>query len=54
MLIQLARAYGAPPGLPAGALQPNHTLLFVSTDGGAFGGLGAAWFAAHSPLRYGR
>jgi hypothetical protein len=52
MLIQLARAYGAPPGLPAGALQPNHTLLFVSTDGGAFGGLGAAWFAAHSPLRH--
>jgi len=52
MLIQLARAYGTPPGLPAGALQPNHTLLFVSTDGGAFGGLGAAWFAAHSPLRH--
>jgi hypothetical protein len=52
MLVQLARAYGAPPGFPAGALQPNHTILFVSTDGGAFGGLGAAWFAAHSPLRH--
>src|SRR5204863_2967933 len=50
MLIQLARAYGAPPGLPSGALHPNHTILFVSTDGGAFGSLGAAWFAAHSPL----
>ncbi|MFL6020768.1 MAG: M28 family metallopeptidase [Gaiellaceae bacterium] len=52
MLIQLARAYGAPPGFPAGSLRPNHTILFVSTDGGAFGGLGAAWFAAHSPLRH--
>src|SRR5919201_2335354 len=44
MLIQLARTYSA--------LHPNHTILFVSTDGGAFGGLGAAWFAAHSPLRH--
>ena len=52
MLIQLARAYGSPPGFPAGALQPNHTILFVSTDGGAFGGLGAAEFAKHSPLRH--
>ena len=25
---------------------PAHTLLFLSTDGGAFGGLGAARFAA--------
>jgi hypothetical protein len=52
MLIELARAYGAPPGFPAGTLHPNHTILFISTDGGAFGGLGAAWFAAHSPLRH--
>jgi len=52
MLIQLARAYGAPPGFPSGRLRPNHTILFLSTDGGAFGGLGAAWFAAHSPLRH--
>src|SRR5438132_5246693 len=52
MLIQLARAYGAPPGVPSGRLHPNHTILFLSTDGGAFGGLGAAWFAAHSPLRH--
>src|SRR5205807_365359 len=52
MLIQLARAYGAPRGFPSGALHPNHTILFVSTDGGVFGGLGAAWFAAHSPLRH--
>ena len=52
MLVQLARAYGAPPGFAAGRLTPNHTILFVSTDGGAFGGVGAAWFAAHSPLRH--
>jgi hypothetical protein len=51
MLIQLARAYGIPPGLPSGQLRPNHTILFVSTDGGAYGGVGAAWFAAHSPFR---
>src|SRR5919201_1357088 len=51
-LVELARAYGSPPGLPSGALRPNHTILFVSTDGGALGALGAAWFAAHSPLRH--
>ena len=52
MLIQLARAYATPPGVPTSRLHPNHTILFLSTDGGAFGGLGAAWFAAHSPLRH--
>jgi hypothetical protein len=52
MLVQLARAYASPPGLTSEPLRPNHTLLFLSTDGGAFGGLGAAWFATHSPLRH--
>jgi hypothetical protein len=52
VLIQLARAYAAPPGVPSVRLHPNHTILFLSTDGGSFGGLGAAWFAAHSPLRH--
>jgi peptidase M28-like protein len=52
MLIQLARAYGTLPGSSAGALRPNHTILFVSTDGGAFGALGAAQFVAHSPLAH--
>jgi hypothetical protein len=52
MLVQLARAYGAPAGVSSSQLRPNHTILFVSTDGGAFGGLGAAWFAQHSPLRH--
>jgi len=51
MLVQLARAYGVPPGRPAAQLVPNHTILFLSTDGGAYGGVGAAWFAAHSPFR---
>jgi hypothetical protein len=52
VLIQLARAYGTPTGFPPGRLHPNHTIVFLSTDGGAFGGLGAAWFATHSPLRH--
>jgi hypothetical protein len=52
MLVQLARAYGATPGFSGQTLRPNHTILFVSTDGGAFGALGAAAFAAHSPLRH--
>src|SRR3954462_14467593 len=51
MLVQLARAYGAPTGASSGRLRPNHTILFVSTDGGSAGGLGAAWFASHAPLR---
>ena len=51
MLVQLARAYGVPPGLPAAQLRPNHTILFLSTDGGAFGGVGAAWFGNHYPFR---
>ena len=51
MLVQLARAYGSPPGVSS-RLHPNHTILFLSTDGGAFGGLGAAWFVAHSPGRH--
>src|ERR687895_2426503 len=52
MLIQLARAYASPPGVTSEPLRPNHTLVFLSSDGGAFGGLGAAWFATHSPLRH--
>jgi hypothetical protein len=52
MLVQLARTYGSPPGFLGGRLQPNHTILFLSTDGGAFGGLGADWFIRHSPHRH--
>jgi Peptidase family M28 len=42
-LIQLARLYGSPLG--ARAVGPQHTLVFVATDGGAFGALGAQRFA---------
>jgi hypothetical protein len=49
-LLELARAY-ATPGAPPRPPEPNHTILFLSTDGGAFGGLGAKHFAAHSPYR---
>src|SRR5207342_301780 len=45
-LIELARSYGAPATSGgAGALSPLHTLVFVATDGGAFGALGARHFA---------
>jgi hypothetical protein len=53
-LIELARAYGRPvepAGGTAAVAAPAHTLLFLSTDGGAFGALGAARFADRSPER---
>jgi Peptidase family M28 len=49
-LLGLARAFAAsrvPPQPPA----PNHTILFLSTDAGAYGGLGAEQFAAHYQFR---
>ncbi len=51
-LIELARAYALPRGSPAVHVTPAHRILFLSTDGGAFGGLGAAEFLTHSPERY--
>jgi len=48
-LIELARTY-APAGEAAQLTLP-YSLLFLSTDGGVYGGLGAAQFAAHSPER---
>jgi hypothetical protein len=48
-LVELARAY-ATAGTTESARTPLHTLVFLSTDAGAFGSLGAARFAAHSPL----
>ena len=50
-LVELARAYGSPPGLPSQPAGPQHTLIFLSTDGGSFGGLGATRFAEGSPYR---
>jgi hypothetical protein len=49
-LLELARSYAA-PAAPPRPPEPNHTILFLSTDGGAFGGLGADHFARHSPYR---
>jgi len=48
-LLELARAY-APAGGAARLTLP-YSLLFLSTDGAAEGGLGAAEFAAHAPQR---
>jgi len=48
-LVELARAY-ATAGATESARTPLHTLVFLSTDAGAYGALGAAHFAAHSPL----
>jgi peptidase M28-like protein len=48
-LVELARPY-ATVGTTESARTPLHTLVFLSTDGGAYGSLGAARFAAMSPL----
>ena len=45
VLIELARAYSV-------RVRPAHTVVFVSTDGGAFGSLGATEFFAHAPERH--
>jgi hypothetical protein len=54
-LIELARSYASPAGISTGPstsqrVRPAHTIVFLSTDGGAIGAVGAAHFAAHSPL----
>ena len=52
-LVELARSY-APTTSGAAetrSLGTTNTLVFLSTDGGAFGGLGAAHFASESPYR---
>jgi hypothetical protein len=52
-LIELARTYAAAPS-PGTAAKPvavAHRIVFLSTDGGDFGALGAAHFIATSPYR---
>jgi hypothetical protein len=49
-LIELARPYAHPTTPAQRAVQPTHTLVFLSTDGGSFGGLGAARFASRPPI----
>jgi len=53
-MLELARVYAslgtsstATPGTG-----PAHNIIFVSTDGGVYGGLGAYRFATHSPYRH--
>ena len=48
-LVELLRGYAA-TGTLARRLEPEHTLVFLSSDGGAYGALGAQRFATTSPL----
>jgi hypothetical protein len=48
-LIELARAY-ATAGTTESARMPLHTLVFLSTDGGAYGSMGIDRFLSTSPL----
>jgi hypothetical protein len=49
-LVELARGY-AQLGTPAAQrVRSAHTIVFLSTDGGSFGGLGALRFAERSPF----
>ena len=54
-LLELARGYGLrgtpAPGRATAPISPAHTIVFLSTDGGAFGGLGATRFLESSPYR---
>jgi hypothetical protein len=52
-LVELARAYSAAPTTENGErpVAAAHRIVFLSSDGGAFGSLGAAYFLAHSPYR---
>jgi hypothetical protein len=50
-LVELARSYAEPSGGDEQRVRTTHTVVFLSTDGGAYGGLGAARFAAHLPFR---
>ncbi|HKH32538.1 MAG TPA: M28 family peptidase [Gaiellaceae bacterium] len=55
VLLELARGYGlraAPaPGQERAPAGPAHTIVLVSSDGGAYGGLGAVRFLETSPYR---
>jgi hypothetical protein len=49
-LVELARLYGNTI-VTGPRVRPAHTIVFLSTDGGAFGGLGAAHFVRTWPFR---
>jgi hypothetical protein len=44
-LVELARPYARVGTGPGQSVLPAHTIVFLSTDGGAFGGIGAEHFA---------
>jgi hypothetical protein len=44
-LIELARSYSNPPD-STNKIRPTHTIVFLSTDGGAYGAVGARRFLA--------
>ena len=48
-LIELARAYA--PSTTGRRARLPYSILFLSTDAGTDGGIGAAWFAEHAPER---
>jgi hypothetical protein len=48
-LVELARGY-ALSTTPGSSVRSGHTIVFLSTDAGSFGGLGALRFASHSPF----
>lgn len=53
-LLELARSYanlGAGAGPQARGTGPAHNIIFLSTDAGSYGALGALRFATHSPYR---
>ena len=52
-LIELARAYAAAPTAASAAapVTAAHRIVFLSTDGGRLGALGADHFLRHSPYR---
>lgn len=49
-LVELARGFARGSAGAASGVRSAHTIVFLSTDGGAYGGLGAARFAAHPPF----
>jgi MFS family permease len=50
-MLELARAYQNRPG-PVSPPEPAHTLVFLSTDGGDFGAIGAARFAQRHSVEH--
>jgi hypothetical protein len=48
-LVELARGY-ALSTTPGARVRSGHTIVFLSTDAGSFGGLGALRFASHPPF----